>query len=126
MSLKEIRMKNIIVINGVRQSGVTTKANEIKEKIESLGLGYRVIFREEGMSINFADDFDYMIIERFYDERVLKTLKGVYNVKVINLDESDIIMRMIGEDLSKENIKEQVGNYLKWKKYYVELNGKWD
>ena len=99
-------MKNIIVVNGVRQSGVTTKANEIKEKIESLGLGYRVIFREEGMSINFADDFDYMIIERFYDERVLNTLKGVYNVKVINLDESDIVMRMIGEDLSKENIKE--------------------
>jgi hypothetical protein len=119
-------MKNIIVINGVRQSGVTTKAKEIKEKIESLGLGYRVIFREEGMSINFADDFDYMIIERFYDERVLNTLKNVYNVKVINLDESDIVMRMIGEDLSKENIKEQVGNYLKWKKYYVGIKGRWD
>ena len=48
-------MKNIIVINGVRQSGVTTKAKEIKEKIESLGLGYRVIFREESDTVKPLD-----------------------------------------------------------------------
>ena len=78
------------------------------------------------MSINFADDFDYMIIERFYDERVLNTLKGVYNAKIINLEESDIVMRMIGEDLSKENIKEQIDDYLKFKRHYVGVVGRWD
>ena len=39
----------------------------------------------------------------------------VANVKIINLDESDIIMRMIGDNLSKENVKEQIGNYLNFK-----------
>ena len=40
----------------------------------------------------------------------------------MNLEESDIIMRMIGDDLSKENIKEQIDDYLKFKRHYGGLS----
>lgn len=119
-------MENIIIINGVRQAGVTRKANELKEKIEGLGLGYKVIMRHGSESINLSDDFDYMIIERLYDEGVIKLISRIANVKIINLEESDIIMRMIGEDLSKDNVKTQIDNYLKYKRHYVGVVGRWD
>jgi hypothetical protein len=121
-----MEMQNIIIINGVRQSGVTTKAKELKEKIEGLGLGYKVAMRHGSESINLSGDFDYMIIERLYDEGAIKLISRVANVKIINLDESDIVMRMIGEDLSKENVKKQVKCYLDFKRGYVNTLKRWD
>ena len=141
MSTREMEMQNIIIINGVRQSGVTTKANELKEKIEGLGLGYKVAIKEESSDIVVQNSviyldvkykgvnytkYDYIIMERFYDEDMIKILKRIANVKIINLDESDIIMRMIGNDLSKDNVKTQIGNYLKYKRHYVGVIGRWD
>lgn len=134
-------MQNIIIINGVRQVGVTTKAKEIKEKIEGLGLGYKVAIKEESHNIVIDNSviyldvkykgvnytkYDYIIMERFYDEDMIKILKRIANVKIINLDESDIIMRMIGNDLSKDNVKTQIDNYLKYKRHYVGVIGRWD
>ena len=128
-------MQNIIIIKGVRQSGVTTKANELKESIEGLGLGYKVaIVKEDGkfdvtegkIVVERGIFHDYIIIERLKNGDIIKMLKMVANVKTINLEESDIIMRMIGEDLSKENVKEQIGNYLDFKRHYVGVIGKWD
>lgn len=126
MNLREWKMQNIIIINGVRQSGVTAKANELKEKIEKLGLGYKVIMRHGSESINLSDDFDYMIIERLYDEGVIKLISRIANVKIINLEESDIVMRMIGEDLSKDNVKKQIKCYLDFKRDYVNTLKRWD
>ena len=137
MSLREMEMQNIIIINGVRQSGVTTKAKEIKEKIEGLGLGYKVaIIKEDGKFDVVVDSgkiivergiiYDYIIIERLQNEDMIKILKRIASVKIINLDESDIVMRMIGNDLSKENVKTQIDNYLKYKRHYVGVVGRWD
>ena len=118
MSTREMEMQNIIIIKGVRQSGVTTKANELKESIEGLGLGYKVaIVKEDGkfdvtegkIVVERGIFHDYIIIERLKNGDIIKMLKMVANVKTINLEESDIIMRMIGEDLSKENVKKQIG-----------------
>ena len=130
-------MQNIIIVNGVRQSGVTTKCNELKKHIESLGLGYKVaiIKKNDKFDINMSNGeiiaergiiYDYIIIERLKNEHMIKALKRIANVKIINLEESDIIMRMIGEDLSKENIKKQIEDYLNFKKHYVETVGGWD
>ena len=135
MSTREMEMQNIIIIKGVRQSGVTTKANELKESIEGLGLGYKVaIVKEDGkfdvtegkIVVERGIFHDYIIIERLKNGDIIKMLKMVANVKTINLEESDIIMRMIGEDLSKENVKKQIGNYLDFKRHYVDVVGKWD
>ena len=134
-------MQNIIIINGVRQAGVTAKANELKEKIEGLGLGYKVAIKEESRDIVVENSviyldvkykgvnytkYDYIIMERFYDEKVINFISKVSNVKIINLYESDIIMRMIGNDLSKDNVKTQIDNYLKYKRHYVGVIGRWD
>ena len=130
-------MQNIIIVNGVRQSGVTTKCKEIKENIESLGLGYKVvIIKEDGkfdvvmsnweIIVERGIVYDYIIIERLKNDDMIKMLKQIANVKIINLDESDIIMRMIGEDLSKENVKKQIESYLEFKRHYVSEKGRWD
>ena len=130
-------MQNIIIVNGVRQSGVTTKCNELKKQIEDMGLGYKVAIVKENdkFDINMSNGeiiaergiiYDYIIIERLKNEHMIKALKRIANVKIINLEESDIIMRMIGEDLSKENIKKQIEDYLNFKKHYVETVGGWD
>jgi predicted AAA+ superfamily ATPase len=130
-------MQNIIIINGVRQSGVTTKAKELKEKIEGLGLGYSahiikdcdifskaLIVEGKNILIEYGKKYDYIIIERFNNDKVVSFLKEIANVTTINLDESDIVMRMIGDDLSKENVKEQIDNYLKFKRHYVGVVGR--
>ena len=59
---------------------------------------------------------------------LIKILKNIesYNVKVINLNESNIVMRMIGEDLSKENVKKQIESYLEFKRHYVNEKSRWD
>ena len=101
-----------------------------------MGLGYKVAIVKENdkFDINMSNGeiiaergmiYDYIIIERLKNEHMIKALKRIANVKIINLEESDIIMRMIGEDLSKENIKKQIEDYLNFKKHYVETVGKW-
>lgn len=134
-------MQNIIIVNGVRQSGVTTKAKELKEKIEGLGLGYKVAITNHlqniiiqgskiyinvrNVGINYTY-YDYIIIDRFNNDKVVNFLKEIASVKIINLEESDIIMRMIGKDLSEENVKKQIKCYLDFKKDYVNTLKRWD
>ena len=88
MSLRGMEMQNIIIINGVRQSGVTTKAKELKEKIEGLGLGYSVyiikdcdiyqktlIIEGKNILIESGKKYDYIILERFNNDKIINYLK---------------------------------------------------
>lgn len=70
-------MQNIIIVNGVRQSGVTTKCKEIKKQIEDMGLGYKIAMIKKDGKFDIDTKSGEFIIDRgiIYDFIIMERCK---------------------------------------------------